>query len=228
MYASHNILDFNIICIFDFAFNRTVTSFCLLFFFIKTHILNIIYIVLIDFRINVLLCFSFSTYFIILLKDYLIHCMINKIIVLFLSVKFIYICGIIPTVLSRNSFRILISKVSQDLALIWWMTSFMDKTSVFGSILWMIYIPSSALSRVLTHLGVTIWQGGFSSHFPAVTSMDVILPSRFFISNFYNTFINRFWYFRAFKYVYSCFKSNGLTIKPLNTFLIDPDIRHYV
>ena len=103
---------------FELYFKRMLTSFCIFFLFIKTHIINLVYIVLINFNINVFMCFSFSTYFIVLLWDDLIYCMINNSIFLFLTVKFIFSCGVITAVLSRLDFIILRTKFSQDLAFI--------------------------------------------------------------------------------------------------------------
>ena len=46
---------------------------------------------------------------------------------------------------------------------------------------WFIFLPFSALASDITCLGVNIWQGGLLSHFPAVTSMVGICPSRVFL-----------------------------------------------
>ena len=98
-------------------------------FFINIYIINIIYIVLTDFRINVFMLFSYSSYSIILIHDDLINCIINNIIVLFLSVNFIFSWGVMPVVLSRPTFRIPRTKVSQDLTFIWWISRSMDETN---------------------------------------------------------------------------------------------------
>ena len=105
MYTGHNILDFNPIFIFDFASKLMLTSLFILFLFIKTNIFNLVYIVIIDIRLNIFMWFRFSTYFIIFLQNDLIHCMINNIIVLLLFVTFISSCGIMPTVLRRPDFK---------------------------------------------------------------------------------------------------------------------------
>ena len=186
------------------------------------------YIIIVDFIINVFMCFNISTYFIILLYNYIIHCMINNIIILLLSVKFIFSCGFMNAVLNRLAFLILRTKVSQDLTFIWWMPRAMDETIVFGSIIWMIYKHFSVLASAITHIRLSMWRGSFSSIFPSVTSTVGIWPSRFFIRMFYNTFINIFCYFHAFKHVYGFFKSNGSTIKSLHTCLLAPTIGSYV
>ena len=190
---------------FKFAFKRELRSLYTLFLVIKTHITNLVYIIIINIIFNILMCFSFSTNFINFLQDDIMHCMINNSIVLFLSVKYPFSCGVIPVVCSRPDFRILSTKVSQHLALISWIPGAMDNTSLFGSILRMIYIPFPVLYSSLIHLRVSILWGSLCSHFPAVTSTVVILPSRFFIRRFYDTFINRFWYLQTFKHVNSWF-----------------------
>ena len=57
------------------------------------------------------MCFSFSTYFIIFLQDDIIYYMINNSIVILLSVKFIFRCRLMPAVLSRPAFIILMYNV---------------------------------------------------------------------------------------------------------------------
>ena len=105
MYTSHTILDFNIICIFEFAFKRMIASFCILFIVIKTQIINLILIILIDLISNIFICFSFITYFIIFLEVDFVHCLFNHKIALVLSVKFISGRVIMPAVISRYSFK---------------------------------------------------------------------------------------------------------------------------
>ena len=124
--------------------------------------------------------FLFSTYFIIFLQDDLIHCMVNNRIFILLYVKFISVCGIVPTVLSRPTFSILRNKISQDPSFIWLMPGSTYETCGFGSILKMIYISFFALFGALTHFGVNIWWGNFSSYFPAVNRTVGIFPSRLF------------------------------------------------
>ena len=58
--------------------------------------INMVYIVLIDFWINVFMWFRLSTYFIILLKDNLIHFMINNKIVLLIYVNSFLVLGSYP------------------------------------------------------------------------------------------------------------------------------------
>ena len=126
------------------------------------------------------MCFLFGTYFIILLQEDFIYCLYNNIIVLFLTVKFISNCGIVPAVLSMPNLRILRTKISQDLAFIWWLPGAMYDTCGFGYIIQTIYTSFTTLASTLTNIGVSIWWFGFSSHFPAVTSTVGIFPSRFF------------------------------------------------
>ena len=111
-----------------------------LFIDIKTDIFKLIKMVLVDLRFNIFMWFLFRSYFIIFFQDNLIHCMINNSIVLLMYLKFIFVRGIIPTVLSNPAFSILGNKVSQDVELIWWMTGAMYETSFFVYILWMICI----------------------------------------------------------------------------------------
>ena len=221
MYTSHIILDWNLICIFDFAFKRTLTPFCIFFLVIKTYIVNLIQIILIYIRLNIFMCFIFSTYFIIFVQKDFIHCMINDSIFLLLYVKFISGRGIVLVVLGRDAFRVLRTILPQYLALIWWMHGAMDETSGSGSISCIIYLSFSELSITLTHLGVCILRSDFSSHFPAVTSMVGICSVRYFIRRIYYTLINIFCYFHSFKHVNSCFKRNILTIKSLYIRMID-------
>ena len=101
-------------------------------------------------------------------------------------------CRLLPVVLSRPGFVVLITKVTQDLTLFWWIYRYMNKTNSFWSILQMIYIPFSALSRIFTCIRVSSWQGGLYSNVPALTSTVGICPSIFLIRMFYNTFINIF------------------------------------
>ena len=58
------------------------------------------------------------------------------------------------------------------------------------------------ISSDFTHLMVRLWLGGLSSHFTAETSTVGICPSIFFIRRFFNTFINLFCNFHAFKQIY--------------------------
>ena len=133
MYTSHDILAFNIIYMIKFDFKCTLKSFCLLFIFIETHIINIIYIVIVYLRIIVPVCLIF-----------------RNIIFLLMSVNFFLSCRLMPAVISRPDFRIFRNKVSQDLIFIWWISRSMDETSLFGSILQMIYISFSALDRLIS------------------------------------------------------------------------------
>ena len=154
--------------------------------------------------------------------------MINSIPFLLLTVKYLFGCGVMTTVLIRPNFRILRTKVSQDLLLIRWIPAATYETNGLGSIIWMIYIPFFARASALTHLGVRMLWDGFSSHFPAVTSTVGIFPSKFLIRRFYNTLINRFFYFHALVFFKNCFKRNGFTIKHLNIRLLAPSVGHTV
>ena len=133
-----------------------------------------------------------------------------------------------PVVLSRPTLSILRTKVPQDRAFFWWMPGSMDETCGFGYIPRMIYISFSALDRTLTHLGVSIWRGGFSSQFTDVTRTVGICPSSIIIRSFYYNFVNRFWNFHAFKHIKIFFKSNRFKIEYLYTRLLDPAFGHTV
>ena len=63
MYVSHTTLDFNIIYIFKFAFKIMLTSLKFLFCIIKTHIVDLIQLVLIKTIFNIFIGFPPSTYF---------------------------------------------------------------------------------------------------------------------------------------------------------------------
>ena len=65
MYTIHTIWYFNIINIFELAFERMNTS----LFLIKTHFVNLLQIIFIKFIINALMCIILHTEFSILLKD---------------------------------------------------------------------------------------------------------------------------------------------------------------
>ena len=78
-----------------------LTSFNFFFFVFKTHNVDLIQIVLIKIRFNILVCSLLSTYFFIFLQEYLINCTVTDSIILLLPVKFISVCGIMPAVFSR-------------------------------------------------------------------------------------------------------------------------------
>ena len=78
------------------------------------------------------LCFGF-------MQENLTNWNINNIIIILLSVKFIYWYVIVPVVLSRPNFSILRIKVSQDLAFIWWI----PRGHVWD--MWVWYYPTSIL-----------------------------------------------------------------------------------
>ena len=102
-------------------FKRTLLSSEFSFFVFKNHIINIIQIVIIKLRFNNFLCFFPILHFIIFLKNDLINWNVNNRIIILLPVKFIYVCSLVTTVLSRPTFRIIRTKVSQDFAFIWLM-----------------------------------------------------------------------------------------------------------
>ena len=87
MHTSHTILAFNIICILKLAFKRTLTSFNFFFLVIKTHIVNLIQLVLIKIRFNIFMFFLFIAYLIIFLGEYFINCNVNNRIIILLPVK---------------------------------------------------------------------------------------------------------------------------------------------
>ena len=161
MYTSHTILDFNLIFIFKFALKCTLTSFKFLFCVFKNHIVDMIQLVLIKIRFNIFMWSLFSTYFLVFLQEYFINCNVNNIIILLVPVKYISVCRIVPTVLSRPTFRILRTKVSQEHAFILWITRAMDEACGLGPILPMVYISFPALVIYINHIGVSILWGGF-------------------------------------------------------------------
>ena len=118
MYTRHIIFILNPICIFLFAFKRTLTSFKLFFIIIKTHVVNMIKFVLIIIIFQKFRCFFSSTYFFSFMGQDFIHRTINSGIIFLLLFKFISWYRIIPTVLSRINFHLLITKGSHDLAFI--------------------------------------------------------------------------------------------------------------
>ena len=159
----HTILDFDLMCIFQFVFKRTLTSLKFFFCLFKAHIFDLIHFVLIKIRFNIFMWSFLITYFLVFLQEDFIHWNVNNSIIILLPVKYIYVCGIVLVVLIRNDFSILITKVSQGLAFIWWMIRDMDETSGFGLTLRIVYISFPALARDLNCLGGIIWWGGLSS-----------------------------------------------------------------
>ena len=201
MYISHTTLYFNNIFILKFAFKLTLKSFKFFFCIINTHIIDLIHLVLIKIRFNIFIWFPPNTYFSVSLHEYIINCTVNKRIILLMTVKFISVCGIVSVVLSRPTFNILRTKVSQDLALIWRMPGAMDKPYGFGITIQVVYIYFTGIDIALTNLGVSIWQGGFYSRYPAVASMFEIFHNSFFIRRLYYTFVNRLCNLHAFKHI---------------------------
>ena len=92
---------------FKFTFKFTLIQFKFFFCFIKTNIVNLIYLLLIKTRFNIFMCFLLRTYFWVLLQEDLINYTARNRIVLLLHVKFISVCGIVNVVLSRPAFIIL-------------------------------------------------------------------------------------------------------------------------
>ena len=217
------ILDFNLICVFGFYFKRTLTLFCILFPDVKNYIVVLIYIILIKPRFN----FSCASYSALTL---LFSCgSISS--TAWLTISLFSCCqlkkygrSIMPVFLSRPDFRILRTKVPQHLAFICWMPGSMNETSLSEYISFIVYITFSSLANTLTNIGVSIWQCGFSSHFPAVARTVGICPSRFLIRRFYYTFINICWYFHELKHVNSWSKNIISTIKSLHIRLLDPSV----
>ena len=103
MYTCHIIYIFNPICIFKFSFKRTLTSFKFFFSIFKTHIVNLIKFFVIKIRLNILMWFLHRTYLLIVTNQDFIHCNINNIIILLLTVKFISWYGIFTTVLIMST-----------------------------------------------------------------------------------------------------------------------------
>ena len=101
MYTSFTILASNILYIFEFDFKLTLTPFCILILFIKTNIINLIQIMYINFRVDVILCFTFHNLCLVLLQDDIINCMLNYRIFILLYDKFLLSCRLVPVVLSK-------------------------------------------------------------------------------------------------------------------------------
>ena len=116
-----------------------------LFCIFKTHIIDLIQLVLIKIRFNVLMWSLLSTYFLVLLQEYFINCTVNDIIILLLSVKFPPVYDIVPVELSSPIFIILKTNVYKDLAFIWWMTGAMDEMCGFLTYFRLVYISFHAL-----------------------------------------------------------------------------------
>ena len=143
--------------------------------------------VLIKIRLNIFRCFLCSTHFLILIQQDFIHCSIDNIMIILLSIKLISCYGIMPTVLLRSSISIIITKVSQDLTFIRWIPGAMYETG-FWLTLWMAYITFYALTSALTYRRVSMWRGWLFYIFNDVTSTGGICHSRFFIRRFYYNF----------------------------------------
>ena len=185
MYISHTILDFNLICIFGFAFKRTLTLFIYLFCFSRL-VLSIWYRSFSSISYSIFSSYSSSALTLLFSCGNLSStAWLTIAFFFFLSIKFISYFWIVPAVLSRRNCSILGTKVSQDLAFIWWIPGTIYETCGFGYILWIIYIPFSLIPSALIHLRVSIWRGGFSSYFPDVTSTVGTFPSRFLTRRFY-------------------------------------------
>ena len=105
MYTNHTILVFILTYVFKFAFKLTLTSSFILFIFIKIHIIYLIYIVFVGYRIYVLVCYILYTQCIVLVRDYLINFKLNKSIFPLISVKFPRFFGFLSAVLSSAARR---------------------------------------------------------------------------------------------------------------------------
>ena len=228
LYTIHSILDLNLICIFKFTFKRTLMSFKFFFCVFKKHIVDLIHFILIKTRFNIFMWSSIITYFLVLIQEYLINCTVNNSIIIFLNVKFISVCVIMPAVLSRPNFTIIRTKVSQDLEFILWIPGAMVETCGFGPTLWIVYISFPDLARDITNLGVIIWGGRLYSLWPAVTTTVGICLISFFKIRFHSNFLNIFRYTNALKHINSPFESNRSEIKYLNIRLLDPTIGHTI
>ena len=114
-------------------------------------------------------CFPYSTYFLCFIKYNFIHQIINNGIVLLLPVKCFPWYGMIPVVLSRIIFSVLITKVSQDLTSIRRIYGYMNDTG-FQFDCKSIYISFLALASALTCHMASLRRGGFSSIIPAATT----------------------------------------------------------
>ena len=112
---------------------------------------------------NIFMCFLLSTYFLVFLQEDFINCTVKNSFIFLLTVKCHLVFDIVPMVLSRPTFSIIRTKVSQDLAFIWWITGFIYETCGFGLTLKLVYIYISALASPITHIRVIIWWGRFSS-----------------------------------------------------------------
>ena len=165
--------------------------------------------------------FIFCNRFIVLLQNDLIKFMLNHSIVLLIYIKFLSSWGLLSTLLSRPAFIILVTEVSKNLTFICictgpWMIQVSPSDDTF---------PFSALTSALTHIGISIWQDGFSSNFTAVTSTVGIFTIMCFVIGLCSTFINRFCFFHAFKHLQIFYWFHN---KPLYTSLPVPDVRHAV
>ena len=133
----------------------------------------------------------------------------------------------IPRVLSRLTFKLLIAKFLQYLVFIIRMPGDVDKTGFWFN-WWAIYTSFSTLFRSLTHRRVSLWWGGFSYLLSAVTIKVGVCPSRFLLGRFYYTFINRFSNLHSLKHVNWFFKRNIFTVKTLHIRLLTPAIKHTI
>ena len=134
--------------------------------------------VLIVIRVQKFRCFSHSNYFLCFMQYNFILRIINNGIIFLLYVNFLSWYRMIPAVLSRITNSVFRTKVSQDLAFVRIMAGAVDKT--YFQFAWRaIYISVYALVRALTHLGVSLWWGVFSSILPDVTIMVKVYLSGF-------------------------------------------------
>ena len=117
MHTSHITLVFNSI-FFMFFIKGTLASLKFFFFVVKTHIVNLIEFILVKFRFNIFMCFLPGTYFLIFMQENFVNCTVNNSIIIFIPVKVLTWYRIVPVVLSRYNFKILLTKVSQYLKFI--------------------------------------------------------------------------------------------------------------
>ena len=162
---------------FIFVFKHRLTSVNIFFCLLKTHFLKFAHIVHIIIRDQKYWCFTICA------TDFLcwynfIHCIVIYGVLFFLPVNTFPGYGDFPVVLSRPTLSVLSSDVTQDLPFFWRISGSVDEIDFCFS-RWAIYKPFYVLVRSLTLIGVSPWQGGFSSVFPAVNSTAGVCPVSF-------------------------------------------------
>ena len=102
MYTIHTMLAFSFICILNFALKLTLTSQKVFFCVFKTYIINMIQLVLIKIRFNIIMCFLIITYCLVFLQADIINCTVKNIIICLRTVKFLLFAGLCPWSLVGN------------------------------------------------------------------------------------------------------------------------------